>query len=147
MGSCRRQSVWFHLDGDYGYCQCQGRNISSITRSGNTGIESYIQTDAAVNPGNSGGALVNLAGELVGINTAIYSQTGNFAGYSFAVPTSIVKKVVTDIKQYGAVQRAFLGVLFSELTPQIAKEKTLRPLRAAFMSVKCRSAARLWKPV
>ncbi|MCX4259173.1 MAG: Do family serine endopeptidase [Muribaculaceae bacterium] len=108
-----------------GIVSAKGRNISSITRSGNTGIESYIQTDAAVNPGNSGGALVNLAGELVGINTAIYSQTGNFAGYSFAVPTSIVKKVVTDIKQYGAVQRAFLGVLFSELTPQIAKEKNI----------------------
>lgn len=108
-----------------GIVSAKGRNISSITRSGNSGIESYIQTDAAVNPGNSGGALVNLAGELVGINTAIYSQTGNFAGYSFAVPTSIVKKVVTDIKQYGAVQRAFLGVLFSELTPQLAKDKNI----------------------
>lgn len=108
-----------------GIVSAKGRNISSITRSGSTGIESYIQTDAAVNPGNSGGALVNLAGELVGINTAIYSQTGNFAGYSFAVPTSIVKKVVTDIKQYGTVQRAFLGVMFSELTPQLAKEKNI----------------------
>lgn len=108
-----------------GIVSAKGRNISSITRSGNSGIESYIQTDAAVNPGNSGGALVNLAGELVGINTAIYSQTGNFAGYSFAVPTSIVKKVVTDIKQYGTVQRAFLGVLFSELTPQLAKDKNI----------------------
>ncbi|GHT62291.1 type I deoxyribonuclease HsdR [Bacteroidia bacterium] len=78
-------------------------------------IESYIQTDAAVNPGNSGGALVNTRGELVGINTAIYSETGNYVGYSFAVPISIVKKVVTDIKQYGTVQRALLGVSVTEL--------------------------------
>ncbi|MDL2223640.1 trypsin-like peptidase domain-containing protein [Bacteroidales bacterium OttesenSCG-928-M11] len=73
-------------------------------------IQSYIQTDAAVNPGNSGGALVNTRGELVGINTAIYSETGNFVGYSFAVPITIVKKVVTDIKEHGVVQRALLGV-------------------------------------
>jgi len=73
-------------------------------------IESYIQTDAAVNPGNSGGALVNTKGELVGINTAIYSETGNFVGYSFAVPINLVKKVVADIREYGAVQRALLGV-------------------------------------
>jgi Do/DeqQ family serine protease len=79
-------------------------------------IESYIQTDAAVNPGNSGGALVNTRGELVGINTAIYSETGNYVGYSFAIPISIVKKVVTDIKQYGAVQRALLGVSVRELS-------------------------------
>ena len=89
------------------------------------GIESYIQTDAAVNPGNSGGALVNLRGELIGINTAIYSQTGNYAGYSFAIPTSIVTKIMTDIKQYGAVQRAFLGVSYTELTPELKKEKNI----------------------
>jgi len=73
-------------------------------------VESFIQTDAAVNPGNSGGALVNTKGELVGINTAIYSQIGNYVGYSFAVPINLVKKVVTDIRQYGVVQRAVLGV-------------------------------------
>lgn len=73
-------------------------------------IESFIQTDAAVNPGNSGGALVNTKGELVGINTAIYSETGNYAGYSFAVPISIAGKVAADLKQYGTVQRAVLGV-------------------------------------
>jgi Do/DeqQ family serine protease len=78
-------------------------------------IESYIQTDAAVNPGNSGGALVNTRGELVGINTLIYSETGNYVGYSFAIPVSIVKKVVTDIRQYGTVQRAMLGVYYREL--------------------------------
>jgi Do/DeqQ family serine protease len=86
-------------------------------------IESFIQTDAAVNPGNSGGALVNTKGELVGINTAIYSETGNFVGYSFAIPISIVKKVASDIKQYGIVQRALLGVLITDLP--VLKEQDL----------------------
>ena len=75
-------------------------------------IESFIQTDAAVNPGNSGGALVNTRGELVGINTVIKSSTGNYIGYSFAVPESIVKKVVVDLKEYGVVQRAMLGISY-----------------------------------
>jgi Do/DeqQ family serine protease len=83
-------------------------------------IESFIQTDAAVNPGNSGGALVNTRGELVGINTAIYSETGNFVGYSFAVPISLVEKVIFDIKKFGIVQRALLGVTVTEL--QVLKE-------------------------
>ena len=75
-------------------------------------IESFIQTDAAVNPGNSGGALVNTRGELVGINTLIKSQTGSYIGYSFAIPESIVKKVVVDLKEYGVVQRALLGISY-----------------------------------
>lgn len=75
-------------------------------------IESFIQTDAAVNPGNSGGALVNTHGELVGINTLIKSQTGSYIGYSFAIPEAIVRKVVVDLKEYGVVQRALLGVMF-----------------------------------
>lgn len=109
-----------------GIVSAKARNISSITRSGhNGGIESFIQTDAAVNPGNSGGALVNLSGDLVGINTAIYSQTGSYTGYSFAIPTSIVKKVVTDLSDYGKVQRAVLGVEFMELTPSLAKSKNI----------------------
>jgi Do/DeqQ family serine protease len=85
-------------------------------------IQSFIQTDAAVNPGNSGGALVNTSGELVGINAMIYSETGNFVGYSFAIPVSIVKKVVSDIKQYGVVQRALLGVTIIEL-PQLKESE------------------------
>jgi Do/DeqQ family serine protease len=85
-------------------------------------VESFIQTDAAVNPGNSGGALVNTKGELVGINTAIYSETGNFVGYSFAVPISLVKKVVSDIREYGAVQRALLGVKIIDV-PLLKEEK------------------------
>lgn len=106
-----------------GIVSAKARSVGAASQGRSMGIESYIQTDAAVNPGNSGGALVNINGELVGINTAIYSQTGNYVGYSFAVPTSIVTKVVTDIKQFGAVQRAILGVAFRELTPQLAKDK------------------------
>lgn len=77
---------------------------------GGLGIQSFIQVDAAVNPGNSGGALVNTRGELVGINTAIYSQTGNFTGYAFAIPISIAGKIAADLKEYGEVQRAYLGI-------------------------------------
>ena len=92
-----------------GIVSAKGRGIS-MGGGDKSKIESFIQTDAAVNPGNSGGALVNTKGELVGINTAIYSETGNFAGYSFAVPISIAGKVANDLKQYGTVQRAILGV-------------------------------------
>ncbi|MBQ9556133.1 MAG: Do family serine endopeptidase [Muribaculaceae bacterium] len=94
-----------------------------MNTSDNTGIKAFIQHDAAVNPGNSGGALVNTAGELIGINTMIYSQTGNYSGCSFAVPSNTVKKVITDIKQYGTVQRAVLGIQYSELTAEKAKEE------------------------
>jgi Do/DeqQ family serine protease len=86
-------------------------------------ISSYIQTDAAVNPGNSGGALVNTKGELVGINTLIYSETGNFAGYSFAVPISIAGKVASDLKQYGTVQRAMLGVSIQDVKDLSEEQK------------------------
>ena len=85
--------------------------VSAKARSiGANGIESFIQTDAAINPGNSGGALVNTEGELVGINAMLVSQTGSFAGYGFAIPTTIMNKVVSDLKQYGTVQRAMIGV-------------------------------------
>ncbi len=86
-------------------------------------IESFIQTDAAVNPGNSGGALVNSRGELVGINTLIKSQTGSYVGYSFAVPESIVRKVVTDLREFGVVQRAMLGVSFAPITDDFVEER------------------------
>lgn len=88
-------------------------------------IESFIQTDAAVNPGNSGGALVNQRGELVGINTAIASRTGSYTGYSFAVPVTIVKKVVNDLKEFGEVQRALLGVNIRDVNSEVAKELNL----------------------
>lgn len=103
-----------------GIVSAKGRG--GISR-GNGGIESFIQTDAAVNPGNSGGALVNTKGELVGINTAIYSETGNFAGYSFAVPISIAGKVASDLKQYGVVQRAVLGVMMQDIQNVKTEEK------------------------
>jgi len=88
-----------------GIVSAKGRDLE-----GNGNIESFIQTDAAVNPGNSGGALVNARGELVGINTAISSRTGSFVGYSFAVPSNIAKKIVDDILEFGAVQEAILGI-------------------------------------
>ncbi|MBO5779651.1 MAG: Do family serine endopeptidase [Muribaculaceae bacterium] len=108
-----------------GIVSAKARNISSVTGAREHGIESYIQTDAAVNPGNSGGALVNLSGQLVGINAAIYSQTGNYAGYSFAIPTSIMRNVVEDLTNYGNVQRAVLGLRYRPLTPQLAKEHNI----------------------
>lgn len=108
-----------------GIISAKSRSLSMKSNSGSLGIEAFIQTDAVLNPGNSGGALVNLKGELIGVNAAIYSNTGSYTGYSFAIPTSIVKKVVTDIKQYGTVQRAVLGVSVAELTSKIAKEKDI----------------------
>ena len=90
------------------------------------GVASFIQTDAAVNPGNSGGALVNASGELVGINTMIYSQTGNYAGYSFAVPINIAAKVVSDIKKYGAVQRGMLGIVGADVTSELVQKEGLK---------------------
>jgi S1-C subfamily serine protease len=94
-----------------GIVSAKGRNIDILRNTdGLPAIESFIQTDAAVNPGNSGGALVNTRGELVGINTAIATPTGTYAGYAFAVPVSIVRKVIGDLMEFGVVQRAFLGV-------------------------------------
>lgn len=108
-----------------GIVSAKGRGGIGRGSGGDMTIQSFIQTDAAINPGNSGGALVNTAGQLVGINTAIYSQTGNFAGYGFAVPISIAGKVAADIKEYGAVQRAVLGVMIQDVATveEIAPEK------------------------
>lgn len=127
-----------------GIVSAKARNISSTTQTPSSGgIEAYIQTDAAVNRGNSGGALVNLRGELVGINTAIYSQTGTYAGCSFAIPTTIVKKVVDDLKKFGTVQRAYLGIRFMELSPELVKEKSIKGVNAGIYvaTVEDRSAA------
>ena len=105
-----------------GIVSAKGRSMSHGGRQqGGLQIESFIQTDAAVNPGNSGGALVNKTGELVGINTAIISQTGSYSGYSFAVPVNIVKKVVSDLIDFGTVQRAILGIRMSDLGPDLAE--------------------------
>jgi len=96
-------------------------------------IESFIQTDAAVNPGNSGGALVNVRGELVGINTAIASQTGSYSGYSFAIPSNIVQKVVSDLKEYGDVQRALLNVNIADVNAEIAKKYDIDKIEGVFI--------------
>lgn len=105
-----------------GIVSAKARKINE--RGSGNEIESYIQTDAAINAGNSGGALVNARGELVGINAALYSQTGQFTGYGFAIPTTIMKKVVTDLKEYGAVQRALIGISGSDLSAYIEAQKS-----------------------
>lgn len=115
-----------------GIVSAKARNINILNAA--MKIESFIQTDAAVNPGNSGGALVNTRGELVGINTAIASQTGSFAGYSFAVPSSIVQKVVSDIRQFGIVQRAVLGVEIRDINGELAKEKNIKTFDGAYVA-------------
>jgi Do/DeqQ family serine protease len=117
-----------------GIVSAKSRNINIIRREqGTLGIESFIQTDAAVNPGNSGGALVNTSGNLVGINTAIASQTGSYTGYSFAVPVSIVKKVVADLMEYGKVQRGVLGVTIRDVNSELAKEMELGITQGAYV--------------
>ena len=95
-----------------GIVSAKSRSIGINDRQSNAAIESFIQTDAAVNPGNSGGALINTNGELIGINSAIASPTGSYAGYSYAIPVNIVKKVVTDIVKFGTVQRAYIGIQY-----------------------------------
>lgn len=108
-----------------GIVSAKGRNINLLASRDTAAVESFIQTDAAVNPGNSGGALVNINGELIGINSAIATPTGTFAGYSFAVPVNIVSKVVNDLMKFGMVQRGFLGVQIATLNAELAKEKGL----------------------
>lgn len=128
-----------------GIVSAKARNISTTTGMPSSGgIESYIQTDAAVNQGNSGGALVNLDGELVGINTAIYSRNGSYIGCSFAIPTSIVSKIVGDLKDFGAVQRAYLGIRFVELTPELIAKEDIKDVTSGIWveSTEDRSAAR-----
>ncbi|MGL4597993.1 MAG: S1C family serine protease [Bacteroidia bacterium] len=119
-----------------GIVSAKARNINLIAENGSGpgAVESFIQTDAAVNPGNSGGALVNTAGELVGINTGIASQTGTFSGYSFAIPSNLVKKVVTDLVEYGTVQRGYLGVNIRDLNADLAKEKGINELNGVYVA-------------
>ena len=116
-----------------GIVSAKARSLSQNSRNGRMGIESFIQTDAALNPGNSGGALVNLKGELIGINSAIYSNTGSYSGFSFAIPTSIVKKVMVDLMQYGTVQRAVLGCAVTELDAKLAKEKDITAVKSGLL--------------
>ncbi len=101
---------------------------------GKMSLESFLQTDAAVNPGNSGGALVNAKGELIGINTAIQSPTGSYSGYSFAVPVNVARKVVSDLREFGKVQRAVLGIRMGELNAEIAREMGLEETSGIYVS-------------
>ena len=115
-----------------GIVSAKGRSMPNY--NGDFKIESFIQTDAAVNPGNSGGALVNKAGELVGINTAIVSTTGSYTGYSFAVPSNIVSKIVSDLLDFGSVKRAKLGVTMSPVTDKVAKDNKLATLDGVYIN-------------
>lgn len=120
-----------------GIVSAKGRNINILDNNpakGQFPIESFIQTDAAVNPGNSGGALVNTRGELVGINSAIASNTGSYTGYSFAIPVNIARKVVADLLEFGEVQRAFIGVNIQDLDYKLAKEKSIIELKGVYVS-------------
>ena len=115
-----------------GIVSAKARNLSILGEG--TSVESFIQTDAAVNPGNSGGALVNTKGELVGINAAIASHTGSYEGYSFAIPSNIVRKVVDDLLLYGTAQRGYLGVQIAELTQEIADKEGLENIEGVYVA-------------
>lgn len=115
-----------------GIVSAKARNINILQDQ--APIESFIQTDAAVNPGNSGGALVNTAGELVGINTAIASRTGAYSGNSFAIPVSIVKKVIADLMEFGVVQRAILGVTIQDVTQEVANENNIKKIEGVLIN-------------
>jgi len=120
-----------------GIISAKGRNINIIGNDPSKGlypIESFLQTDAAVNPGNSGGALVNTKGELVGINAAIASNTGSYTGYSFAIPVNIARKVVADLLEFGEVQRAFIGVSIKDLDAKLAKEKNINEIKGVYVN-------------
>lgn len=120
-----------------GIVSAKGRNINLLQYNPDKDVfplESFIQTDAAVNPGNSGGALINTNGDLIGINTAIASQTGSYAGYSFAVPVNIVRKVSNDLLEFGKVQRAFIGVSIRDIDQTIAKEYELDNMNGVFVA-------------
>lgn len=114
-----------------GIVSAKARNLNLLGGEGK--IESFIQTDAAVNPGNSGGALVGIDGKLVGINTAIASQTGQYAGYAFAIPSAMVEKVTNDIIEFGEVKRGYLGVSVSNVNQEIAEKHNLDEIAGAYV--------------
>lgn len=118
-----------------GIVSAKARNIGILhDRVNNLQVESFIQTDAAVNPGNSGGALVNLKGELIGINSAIATATGGYAGYSFAIPESLVRKIMDDLLEYGKVQRGLLGVQIIDVNASLAERQKLSVVQGVFVN-------------
>src|SRR5260221_4627627 len=117
-----------------GIVSAKARNIGILHDRNNLQIESFIQTDAAVNPGNSGGALVNLKGELVGINSAIATTTGGYAGYSFAIPESLVRKIMDDLLEFGQVQRGLLGVQITDVNATLAERQKLNVVQGVFVN-------------
>ena len=115
-----------------GIVSAKGRSLPNY--DGQYRVESFIQTDAAVNPGNSGGALINTLGELVGINTSIISLTGSYAGYSFAVPVNIVRKITEDFIRYGEVRRALLGISITDITDSMARQFNLESMDGVYVA-------------
>lgn len=120
-----------------GIVSAKGRNVGILEGSPERDmfpVESFIQTDAAVNPGNSGGALVNTSGQLIGINSAIASNTGSYTGYSFAVPVNLAKKVVNDLLEFGKVQRAYLGVSIRDIDSKLIEEKKITDTKGVYIT-------------
>ena len=120
-----------------GIISAKARNINILGNDPSKGInpiESYLQTDAAVNPGNSGGALVNTKGELIGINSAIASNTGSYTGYSFAIPVNMARKIVADLLEFGEVQRAYIGVSIRDLDAKLASEKSINEIKGVYVN-------------
>ena len=124
-----------------GIISAKARNIGILRDRNNLQIESFLQTDAAVNPGNSGGALVNLDGDLIGINTAIATPNGSYAGYSFAVPVTLVKKVMDDLLEFGEVQRGLLGIQISDVNARLAELENLDRVNGVYVSNVNRNSA------
>jgi Do/DeqQ family serine protease len=124
-----------------GIVSAKARNIGILRDRNNLQVESFIQTDAAVNPGNSGGALVNLKGELIGINTAIATATGQYSGYSFAIPVSLVKKVMDDLLEFGQVQRGLLGIQISDVDANVSERLSLNVNRGVLVNRVSRGGA------
>jgi Do/DeqQ family serine protease len=117
-----------------GIVSARARDLNILRTENNLDVESFIQTDAAVNPGNSGGALVNLQGELIGINSAIATSTGSYSGYSFAIPVSLVKKIMDDLMLYGQVQRGLLGVQITSVDARLAEDRDLDRVQGVFVT-------------
>ena len=117
-----------------GIVSAKARNIGILQERNNLSVEAFIQTDAAVNPGNSGGALVNLSGELIGVNTAIATSSGGYQGYSFAIPVSLVKKVMDDLLEFGQVQRGLLGINIGDVDAALAEQYDLTVSQGVFVS-------------